>query len=173
MTLLPQTGKLANRVVVSRLEPCSIDVDALREQLARNDCGAVVVFEGRARASSQGREVVALDYEAFERIAVAQLADIAREVATVHDLGSVAAVHRVGRVAAGGIGVVVGAASPHSRDAFAAATTLLARVKTEVLIWKKEVFADGAEWVQAGRPLAPTTATRLRLADGSSADGAP
>ena len=40
-------------------------------------------------------------------------------------------------------------ASPHRADAFAAAEFLMDYLKSRAPFWKKEVTADGAEWVAA------------------------
>jgi len=44
--------------------------------------------------------------------------------------------------------VAVIATAPHRRAAFEAALEGIDRLKREVPIWKKEIFADGAEWVE-------------------------
>lgn len=47
--------------------------------------------------------------------------------------------------------VVVAAAAAHRCEAFAAAQQLIDRTKSEVAIWKKEVFAQGHDsWVGNG-----------------------
>lgn len=137
-------------VVVTGLEPGPLDVGALVDRIRRPDCGGLVVFEGSTRSPSEGREVLRLEYEAWERRARAQLRAIAEEVAAEHGLGGVVAVHRVGLVPIGETSVVVAASAPHRAEAFAAARTVIDRVKGECAIWKKEVFVDGAAW--AGIP---------------------
>jgi molybdopterin synthase catalytic subunit len=43
--------------------------------------------------------------------------------------------------------VVIACAAPHRAEAFRGCEEMLERLKREVPIWKREVFADGAEWV--------------------------
>jgi molybdopterin synthase catalytic subunit len=59
-----------------------------------------------------------------------------------------AIVHRVGLVPLGQPSVVLAVSSPHRQDAFAAAQWLIEKLKVEVPIWKKEIWADGTQsWV--------------------------
>ncbi len=45
--------------------------------------------------------------------------------------------------------LLVATAAPHRGDAFAAAEFLMDYLKSRAPFWKKETFADGAEWVAA------------------------
>lgn len=138
---------LAARVVAG-LEHRRLDVAALVDAVRRPDCGGLVVFEGTVRGQSEGRPVVRLEYEAFERRALAQLRALAEDTARRHELGGVVAVHRVGAVPVGEPAVVVAAAAAHRGPAFDGASELIDRVKAEVAIWKKEVFThDHPAWV--------------------------
>jgi molybdopterin synthase catalytic subunit len=45
--------------------------------------------------------------------------------------------------------VVIGVATPHRTDAFEACRFLIDTLKTDVPIWKREVYADGqTAWVE-------------------------
>ncbi len=138
-------------IIVTGLQHEPLDVTTLVQAIRRPDCGGLVVFEGTARTRSEGRTVLRLEYEAYERRALPQLRALAEEVAARFALGGVVAVHRVGTVEVCEPAVVVAAAAPHRRQAFAAAQQLIDRTKAEVAIWKKEVFAQGhASWVGSG-----------------------
>jgi molybdopterin synthase catalytic subunit len=57
-------------------------------------------------------------------------------------------VHRIGELALGNNSVVIALSTPHSKDAFKACKYILARIKQEVPIWKKELLSEGDEkWV--------------------------
>jgi molybdopterin synthase catalytic subunit len=77
------------------------------------------------------------------------LAQVGAEVEAAHG-AALAAVHRVGVLAPGDAAVVIAAAARHRAPAFRACEALLERLKQEVPIWKREVYADGAEWVGLG-----------------------
>jgi molybdopterin synthase catalytic subunit len=134
--------------VVAGLRAEAIDVVALIEQVRRDDCGGLVVFEGTTRTPNHGHEVLTLDYEAWEDRTPGQLHSIVAEVARTHGLRAAAGVHRTGSVPVGGTAVVVVAVAPHRDAAFAGARELIDRIKAEAWIWKKEVRADGEVWVE-------------------------
>ena len=53
-------------------------------------------------------------------------------------------------VVPGELAVVIAASTPHRAEAFAACRHAIERLKADVPIWKKEVYADGAVWVGLG-----------------------
>ncbi|GAC1420155.1 MAG: molybdenum cofactor biosynthesis protein MoaE [Actinomycetota bacterium] len=136
-------------IILSGLTADPIDVGALVQQIRREDCGGLVVFEGSTRTPSEnGEPVTRLDYEAYESRASEQLNALAGQAAQRFALGGVIAIHRTGPVPAGSPSVVVAAAAPHRAEAFEAARWLIDTLKAEVSIWKKEVREGGEAWVQ-------------------------
>jgi molybdopterin synthase catalytic subunit len=135
-------------VVFAAITDEPLDASVLADRVRRPDCGAVVTFEGVTRSPNAGRDVLRLEYEAFESRAVAQLEAIGTEVAAAHGAAAAAIVHRTGSVAPGEPSVVVVVAAGHRGPAFTAAAEILDRLKTEAAIWKREVFTeDDAHWV--------------------------
>lgn len=124
-------------------------------RLKRPESGAVVVFEGVVRSKSRGRQVLFLDYEAYEPLALAKMAEITREAREEFALDGLGIVHRVGRVGVGETSVVVVVTAGHREAAFAACRYVIDRLKQVVPIWKKEHFAEGAEWVEGERQVEP------------------
>ena len=135
-------------IVVAGLSAEPLDTAELTARVRRDDCGAVVVFEGTVRSPNHGHEVLALEYEAWEDRAPAQLQTFATEVLERHALGAALAVHRIGRVEVGEPAVVIVAVGVHRDAAFVAARELIDRVKAEGWIWKKELRADGEVWIE-------------------------
>jgi molybdopterin synthase catalytic subunit len=129
-------------------QPLSLDrvVDEVRDERA----GAIATFTGTTRATSRGRDVVHLDYEAYEGMAEQVMAEIARELADRYDLCAVAVHHRTGRVTIGDTSVVIAVSAPHRADALAACRDAIDRLKERVPLWKKEVYAGGEEWIGRG-----------------------
>jgi molybdopterin synthase catalytic subunit len=134
-------------VIVTGVQAEPLDAAALVSKIRRPDCGGLVVFEGSTRSPTDGRNVLRLEYEAFDKRAIAQLDAFAREAAAHWRLGGVVAVHRVGLVPIGEPSVLVAAAAPHRAEAFEAARWLIDTVKAEAAIWKKEIFEGGEAWV--------------------------
>jgi len=133
--------------IVTALSEGPLDVVSLIRQIWRADCGAVVTFEGTTRSPNEGREVKSLEYEAYEGRAQKQLRELAEEATAQFGLGGVVAVHRTGAVPIGQPSVVVAVAAAHRAEAFEGARWLIDRIKADVAIWKKEIFADGEAWV--------------------------
>jgi molybdopterin synthase catalytic subunit len=135
------------------LSATALDVDALMRSVHSPEHGAVATFLGTTRETSPDdpRPVAALEYEAYETMAVPELEAIAREARERFGPLEIAIVHRTGRVALGepSIAIVVGA--PHRGSAFDACRYAIDAVKARVAVWKREVYADGdAAWIANG-----------------------
>src|SRR2546423_9906842 len=112
--------------------------------------GGIAVFAGTARAerSSDGGDLVALDYEAYEEMALKQMRELAQAARQRWPVVKIAILHRVGRVEITRPSVVIAVSTPHRSDAFACCRFLIDELKKSVAIWKKEVWSDGsASWV--------------------------
>ena len=129
-------------------EPLSTD-DAVRE-VASDDAGAIATFIGTTRAHSRGRDVVQLEYEAYEGMAEAEMERIAAELVERHDLIAIAIHHRVGVVGIGGTSVVIAVSSAHRASALAACAEAIDILKGTVPLWKKEIYVGGEEWIGQG-----------------------
>ena len=134
-------------IVVTMLSAQPLDIVGLIRRIWREDCGAIVTFEGMTRSPSDGKIVRLLEYEAYEERAAAQLKALANEAADSFDLGGVVAAHRTGVVPVGEVSVVVSAVAAHRDQAFEGARWLIDRIKADAAIWKKEIFEDGERWV--------------------------
>jgi molybdopterin synthase catalytic subunit len=125
-----------------------IDPGSLVAQVVRGDTGAVVVFLGTVRDHSEGRSgVTGLEYEAYTGVVEAEISAIVAEARRQWGLGTVIVVHRLGRLEIGEASVAVAVSAPHRAEAFEAARHLIDQLKERAPIWKKEFWADGAEWV--------------------------
>jgi molybdopterin synthase catalytic subunit len=127
-------------------------LDVMRRVRSDSD-GAVLLFTGVVRNHDAGRVVAKLTYEAYEAMAEERLRAICEEVAAGHDVGGIAAVHRLGELAVGEVSVAVAVAAPHRDAAYRASRELIERLKQEVPIWKRERYADGEEaWLEGTPP---------------------
>ena len=126
-------------------EPLVLD-HAVRE-VSSDAAGAIATFVGTTRSHSRGREVVRLEYEAYEGMAEAEMERIASELGERYQLLGVAIHHRVGVVEVGEPSVVIAVSSAHRADALAACRDAIDTLKVTVPLWKKEVYVGGEEWV--------------------------
>lgn len=126
-----------------------LDLGALVERVRDPAAGAVATFVGTTRNSFGGKEVRHLEYEAYPAMAERVLEGIGTEVAAEWPaVTGLAVAHRIGRVDVGEPSVVVAVSAPHRREALAACSWAIDRLKEVLPVWKKEVFADGEVWRQ-------------------------
>lgn len=124
-----------------------IDVAAVRRAVEDPGFGCVIVFEGVARDTFEGRRVVRLEYEAYAEMAEPVLREIARDAESRWPGVRVAMVHRTGVVAIGEPSVVVAVGAPHRREGYEASRHAIEALKARLPVWKKEIYEDeGSAW---------------------------
>ena len=127
-----------------------IDAGALLSSVQSPERGGVACFLGTVRNHHRGREVLRLEYSAYEPMAEAECARIVTEAEARWDV-AVALRHRVGELEVGDTAVAIAAASAHRDDAFLACRYVIEELKRRAPIWKKEYYVDGSvEWVGSG-----------------------
>jgi molybdopterin synthase catalytic subunit len=109
--------------------------------------GAIVTFTGVVR--DNGGQLAAMEIEHYPGMTERAIHAIASEAVARWSLMDALVIHRHGRLAAGDPIMMVATAAPHRADAFAAAEFLMDYLKSRAPFWKKEIGADGADWVAA------------------------
>ncbi len=112
--------------------------------------GAGALFVGVVRDLNQGRNVRGVSYDVFAPLAEQSFAEICAEAHEKwgKDL-QLFVVHGKGRLAVGGISIVIAAGSPHRGEAFAACRYVIEEIKSRSPVWKQEHYVDGdSEWVK-------------------------
>jgi molybdopterin synthase catalytic subunit len=127
-----------------------LDVARTIREVEDDGAGAVASFVGTVRRSSRGRDVMYLDYEAFEEMAEPMLARLGEELTAKHGLTHVAIHHRIGRVEIGEPSVVIAVSAPHRAAALDACREAIDTLKATIPLWKKEVYVGGEEWIGRG-----------------------
>lgn len=109
-------------------------------------------MSGMVRQQTDGKPVIALEYQAYEPMALKVFQQIAAEIrATWPDVSHVVIHHRTGKLVVGEISVLVAVGCPHRSEAFAACQYAIDTLKHNAPIWKKEHWADGStSWVSIG-----------------------
>ena len=129
-------------------EPLSLD--AAVDEVRGDGAGAIATFLGTVRNRSRGRDVLHLEYEAYEGMAEEVMAELAARLTERHGLSGVSIQHRVGRVDIGEASVVIAVSAPHRAEALAACKEAIDELKVSVPLWKKEVYEGGEEWIGKG-----------------------
>jgi len=126
----------------------NLDVEALKASAADPACGALVTFEGWVRNHNEGHDVTALEYEAYEQLALIEGNGIIADAIQQFGLKQAICIHRTGRLEIGDIAVWVGVSTPHRDAAFKACRYIIDEIKVRVPIWKKEHYGSGdSGWV--------------------------
>ena len=114
--------------------------------------GAIALFSGMVRNQTEGQPVIALEYQAYEPMALEVFRQIAAQIRKQWpDITHVVIHHRTGKLTVGEISVLVAVGSPHRAEAFAACQFAIDTLKHNAPIWKKEHWANGStSWVSIG-----------------------
>ena len=124
-----------------------IDVAQLERRVSDPGAGAIVTFTGSTRAENAGREVIRLEYEAYEPMALKEMRKLAEEAYQRFALKRIAICHRIGVVEIGEVSVAIAVSAAHRGEAFDGCRFAIDRLKQIVPIWKKEHFRGGEIWV--------------------------
>lgn len=134
-----------SRVLV---DPKDFDIAELHGWLKANNgaYGALVTFTGMVRDLADSA-IERLYLEHYPGMTEKALHNIIAQARSRWTLGRVAVYHRVGALEAGDNIVFVGVSSAHRKEAFDAAQFLMDYLKRDAPFWKKEVSAQGENWV--------------------------
>lgn len=135
-------------MIRAAIKDAGIDLAALIDEVRADGIGAISVFIGTVRETSDGRAVNRLGYAAYREMAESELAAIVNEAAERFQVAAVVAEHRTGELAVGEMSVVIAATHAHRGPAIQCTQFVIEEIKKRVPIWKREHFADGtSEWV--------------------------
>jgi len=109
--------------------------------------GAVVTFTGMVR--DNGGRLTAMEIEHYPGMTEKAIREIVAQAVERWSLIDALVIHRHGRLDPGEAIMMVATAAGHRGEAFAAAEFLMDYLKSRAPFWKKEIGAEGAEWVAA------------------------
>ena len=138
----------------SELTSEPISIESVARRVMPPECGATVTLDGYARrftkdkTTGETRETLYLVYEAYEPMAIKEMQKLVEQAKKQFEISNVGIVHRIGKLKIGETSVVISVAAPHRKAAFAACEWLIMELKRTVPIWKKEVYADGEQWIE-------------------------
>ncbi|MEM6825874.1 MAG: molybdenum cofactor biosynthesis protein MoaE [Pseudomonadota bacterium] len=113
----------------------------------RRDIGALVSFTGVVRDTDG--TLVAMEIEHYAGMTERAIGAMLETARTRWSLVDAMVIHRYGRLAPAEVIMMVATASAHRAEAFAAADYLMDYLKSRAPFWKKELRANGGEWVAA------------------------
>lgn len=134
--------KVKNIFVSGAVSPVFIG-DSIAKHSAKKDIGAHSIFLGQVRKDMiEGKPVAAIDYTAYEDMALEKMQQIREEAFASYVLTCMHVYHSLGKVAAGEICLFVFTSAPHRKAAIDACEEVVERIKAELPVWGKEIFED-------------------------------
>lgn len=135
-----------------RFTETAIDTAAARREVVDLGAGGYVGFEGWVRDHNEGQEVIRLEYEAFQDLAVKEGDRIIAEALRRFPIKHALCIHRVGALGLGDMAIWAGVSAAHRGEAFDACRFIVDEVKHRLPIWKKEHYRNGdSGWVNCER----------------------
>lgn len=134
--------RLKNIFVQGPIEPGFI-ASSIQAHQEKTNIGGHSIFLGQVRADAiNEREVTAIEYTTYESLALETMAVIREEIILKYQLDCMHVYHSLGNVLAGKICLFVFTSSAHRAPAINACNETVERIKAELPIWGKEIFAD-------------------------------
>jgi molybdopterin synthase catalytic subunit len=142
-----QEKKIKNIFVQGAITPAFI-ADSIAKHSSKKQIGGHGIFLGQVRADQiEGKLVAAIDYTAYEDVALEQMDAIREEIFEKYPLTCMHIYQSLGTINSGEICLFVFASSAHRKPAINACEEVVERLKAELPIWGKEVFEDGThQW---------------------------
>jgi molybdopterin synthase catalytic subunit len=126
-----------------------LDVAQVHAELSHRGSGGSCVFVGTVREFTENVQVVSLEFECYEAMALKEMNKIAIAAKDKWKLNKVVIRHAVGHKSIEEPVVVIGASSAHRDACFTACRFMIDTLKETVPIWKKEIFKNKTVWVSA------------------------
>lgn len=147
-----RVGEMMYPIIFSITEE-EIDINGLLEQITLTSTGAAAIFAGMVRGVTvrgDAHETEYLEYDSYKPMAEAKMKQVADEIRSKWDsIEGIAIVQRIGKLYPRTPTVLIACTAAH-RDTgvFDAARYGIDRLKEIVPVWKKEVSANGQEWLE-------------------------
>ena len=121
----------------------SFIADSIQKHSSKTDIGGHSIFLGQVRADKiDGKEVASIEYTTYEEMALEKMHLIREDIFTKYDLTCMHVYHSLGNVKAGEISLFVFTSSAHRKAAIDACEETVEKIKAELPVWGKELFAD-------------------------------
>lgn len=117
--------------------------DSIAKHSTKTDIGAHSIFLGQVRADFiNGKTVAAIEYTAYEEMALEKMHEIREAIFAKYPLTCMHIHHSLGKIIAGEICLFVFTSSTHRKAAMEACNEVVEKIKADLPVWGKEIFAD-------------------------------
>jgi len=132
-----------------KISASTLNVQECIDWVMSPQSGGIDVFIGTVRDATKDKQVVRLEFEAYESMAKKEMEKIAAQAFQQWPVQKILIHHRTGVLQIGEIPVVIAVSAAHRDAAFSACRYIIDTLKETVPIWKKEIFEDGEVWIAA------------------------
>ncbi|XP_029165372.1 molybdopterin synthase catalytic subunit [Nylanderia fulva] len=130
-----------------KLQHEELNITEIIDLVTYSNCGAISTFIGITRDNFENKEVVKLEYEAYESMALKEMINICTKIREQWNVEGIAIYHRIGEVLISKASIVIAISSPHREESLKAVEYAINALKASVPIWKKEVYKEGeTQW---------------------------
>lgn len=131
-----------NIFIQGPIQPAFI-ADSILKHKTKTNIGGHSIFLGQVRADViDGNAVTAIQYTSYEEMALQQMHEIREAIFEKYDLVCLHVYHSLGTVSTGEICLFVFTSSRHRKAAMDACEEIVEKIKSELPVWGKEIFAD-------------------------------
>ncbi|MFN3754394.1 molybdenum cofactor biosynthesis protein MoaE [Flavobacterium sp.] len=117
--------------------------NSIAKHQSKTTIGAHNIFLGQVRADKiDGKEVVAIEYTAYEEMAEKTFHEIRESAFAKYELTCMHIYHSLGLVKAGEICLFIFVSAPRRKVVFEALEYLVEEIKAKVPVFGKEIFED-------------------------------
>jgi molybdopterin synthase catalytic subunit len=117
--------------------------ESIGKHASQTAIGGHSIFLGQVRADvTEGRKVVAIEYTAYEEMAMERMHQIREDIFAKHPITCMHVHHSLGMVETGEICLFVFTSSAHRAAAIEACSEMVERLKVELPIWGREILED-------------------------------
>lgn len=117
--------------------------DSIQKHSTQTGIGGHSIFLGQVRADKiDGKEVSCIEFTAYEEMALERMHVIREEIFAKYNLTCMHVYHSLGKVSTGEISLFVFTSSAHRKAAIDACEETVERIKAELPVWGRELFAD-------------------------------
>lgn len=136
-----------NIFVQGAIDPVFIS-ESIAKHSAKKNIGAHSIFLGQIREDVvEGKTVQAIEYTAYEEMALEKMHEIREEIFAKYDLTCMHIHHSLGTIKTGEICLFVFTSSKHRKAAMESCDEVVERIKKDLPVWGREVFEDDShQW---------------------------
>jgi molybdopterin synthase catalytic subunit len=125
-----------------------IDFQKEYDAIRKPEYGCILFFLGVSRNAPEDASVKALEYVAYEEMAIKLSKEIEIKLLEKYPIGEIVIIHRLGIVPVSEVSLLVIMASSHRKQMFEALEETVDLIKKEIPIWKKAIFENGeTKWL--------------------------